>query len=65
MTTWMAPTPPGPEVTHVRDPRGVVWRHDGDGLWWGDLGHGYEQHRTWWELLSRGELVNVTGEVSQ
>lgn len=60
---WAAPVPPGPEVTHVRDRHGVVWRRDDD-LFWADLGGGYEQHRTWWELLARGPLTNATGEVA-
>jgi len=39
--TFTMDAPPGPEVTHVRDDLGVVWRHE-HGLWWGDIGHGYE-----------------------
>lgn len=59
--SWRAPAEPGPEVTHVYDSRNVVWRREG-GLWWADIGHGYEVHRTWWELLSRGTLTNVSRE---
>lgn len=56
---WEAPGPPGADVTHVRDRRGVVWRREA-GVWWGDVGHGYDTPRTWWELLARGPLTEVT-----
>lgn len=59
--TWSAPTAPGDEVTHVRDRHGVVWLHDGP-IWWGDIGHGYADHRQWHELLGRGELTDVSEE---
>lgn len=65
--TWTAPEPPGPEVTHVRDRNGVLWRHE-DGFWWGHIGHTgedgtpYEDYRKWWEILPRGPLTDATGE---
>lgn len=55
MSAWVLPDLPGPEVTALVDRWGVRWRRDGD-LWWGDIGHGYEVHRTWPELLGRGPL---------
>lgn len=59
--TWSADPEPGPEVTRVRDARGVVWRQDA-GVWWADIGHGYEVYREWSHLLTRGPLADVTGE---
>jgi hypothetical protein len=56
VTTWTAPPEPGPDVTVVRDRRGVCWRRDA-GLWWADIGHGYEVYRTWPEILTRGPLT--------
>ena len=61
--TWCAPADPGPEVQAVRDNRGVLWTR-GDGLWWGDIGHGYDDHRTWAQILARGPLVDATGEAA-
>ncbi|HKT03402.1 MAG TPA: hypothetical protein VJT31_28065 [Rugosimonospora sp.] len=59
--TWSMDGPPGPEVTAVRDRFGVRWRRDGD-LWWGDIGHGYEDYRQWHEVLSRGPLTDASGD---
>jgi hypothetical protein len=67
---WSMPDQPGPEVTAVRDRLGVRWRRDDD-LWWGDIGHtvsvgdedhGYEDYRTWSEVLARGPLTDASGE---
>jgi hypothetical protein len=58
---------PSPEVTHVRDRIGVVWRRDGD-LWWGNIGHTgedgspYEDFRQWHDIARRGPLTDATGE---
>jgi hypothetical protein len=60
-TTWSMDPEPGPEVAAVRDRFGVRWRRDG-GLWWGDIGHDYEDYRTWGEILGRGPLTDATGE---
>lgn len=59
--TWSMSAEPGPEVTAVQDRFGVVWRRE-DGFWWADIGHGYEVHRTWPAVLSRGPLTDATGE---
>ncbi len=59
--TFSADPEPGPEVTHVRDRHGVTWRH-GDDLWWADIGKGYEDFRTWWDILRRGPLIDATEE---
>lgn len=59
---WEAPAEPDHDVTHVRDRVGKVWYRDA-GVWWADLGAGYDTHRTWWELLARGPLTDATGEV--
>lgn len=59
--TWSIDPAPGPEVTHVRDAHSVKWRHDDD-LWWADIGHGYEVHRTWPEVLARGPLTDASDE---
>jgi hypothetical protein len=59
--TWSAPAEPGPEVTTVRDRLGVRWRRDA-GLWWGDIGHGYEDYRTWNDILGRGPLTDASKE---
>jgi len=59
VTTWSAPAEPGPEVTAVRDRLNVHWRREA-GWWWGDIGHGYDDHRTWIELLKRGPLSDMT-----
>jgi hypothetical protein len=59
--SWSAPDAPGPEVKAVRDRRGVRWCRDDD-LWWGEVGHGYQVHRTWWELLARGPLTEASNE---
>lgn len=68
-TEWAAITPlmvpesePGPDVTHVRDTCGVVWRRQ-DGVWWADIGHGYEVYRQWHDLLRRGTLSDASGDV--
>jgi hypothetical protein len=61
VTTWSAPETPGPEVTAVRDRHGVIWHHDVE-VWWGDIGHGYDDHRTWNELLARGPLTDASEE---
>lgn len=61
MTTWTAPAEPGPNVFAVRDRHGVIW-HREDGLWWGDIGHGYDDHRTWTEILHRSPLTDATGD---
>ena len=59
--TWRMDPEPGPEVTAVRDAHGVTWRRE-DTLWWGNIGHGYEDHRQWHELLARGPLTDASGE---
>jgi hypothetical protein len=28
-------------------------------LWWGDIGHGYEDYRTWPEILARGPRTDA------
>jgi hypothetical protein len=61
VTTWTSPAEPGSEVTAVRDRHGVRWHHDA-GLWWGDIGHGYEDYRTWAEILGRGPLTDASAE---
>jgi hypothetical protein len=58
---WPAVEEPGPEVTAVRDQLGVRWRRDA-GLWWGNIGHGYEDHRTWLDILGRGPLIDATND---
>jgi hypothetical protein len=60
-TVWEMPAEPGPEVTAVRDRLGVRWRREDD-LWWADIGHGYEVHRTWPEVLTRGPLTDASNE---
>jgi hypothetical protein len=62
---WSAPEPPPGSVTAVRDRYGVPWTRDpGDPVrWWGNIGHDYDQHRTWWELLARGPLNDASGDV--
>lgn len=60
-TGWSGDPEPGDEVTHVRDRVGKVWRREA-GVWWADLGAGYETHRTWWELLVRNPLTDATGD---
>jgi hypothetical protein len=52
---------PGPEVTHVRDARGVKWRR-GDGGWWGDIGHGYDDFHQWPEVVARGPVTDASDE---
>jgi hypothetical protein len=64
MTTWSAPEAPGPEVTAVRDRHGVRWHRDA-GLWWGDIGHGYDDYRSWSEIVHRGPLTDASGEADQ
>jgi hypothetical protein len=32
---------------------------------WGDIGHGYDDYRTWAEVLGRGPLTDATGEADQ
>jgi len=64
VTTWTMPNEPGFEVSHVRDRFKVVWRRADDGFWWGDMGHGYEKNKRWHELLPRGPLTDMTGEVA-
>jgi hypothetical protein len=59
--TWSAPAEPGPEVTAVRDRLGVRWHRQG-ALWWGDIGHGYEDYRTWMQILGRGPLTDASRE---
>lgn len=67
MSTWTAPTDPGPEVTAVRDRHGVRWQRDA-GVWWGYIGHTgedgkpYDDYRTWNEILGRGPLTDATNE---
>lgn len=62
-TEWAATaSEPGPDVTHVRDTHGVVWRSQ-DGVWWADIGHGYEVYRQWHDLLRRGPLSDASGGV--
>ena len=64
---WSAPEPPPGSVTRVRDRYSVAWTRDtGDpALWWGNIGHDYDQYRSWWQLLSRGPLTDATGEVGR
>jgi hypothetical protein len=45
----------------VRDRLGVRWRRE-HGLWWDDIGHGYEDYRKWPEILARGPLTDASGE---
>jgi hypothetical protein len=59
--SWSMDPEPGPEVTHVRDAHGVLWRHDDSG-WWGDIGHGYDDFRQWHEVLRRGPLTDASSE---
>src|SRR5258706_12929322 len=61
--SWEMPPEPGPEVSAVRDRRGVRWRRE-DIWWWADIGHGYEVNRTWPEVLARGPLTDASGEES-
>lgn len=65
--TWTMDAPPGLEVTAVRDEHGVLWRRDPGipDLWWGDIGHGYDDSRQWHELLRRGTLVDASGEAAK
>jgi hypothetical protein len=61
MQTWEMPAEPGAEVTAVRDRLDVRWRREDD-LWWADIDHGYEVHRNWPEVLSRGPLTDASNE---
>jgi hypothetical protein len=31
-------------------------------MWWGDIGHGYEDHRQWHEVLRRRPLTDASAE---
>jgi hypothetical protein len=42
-----------------RDQYGVTWTPR-DGVWWGDIGHGYEDYRQWHELSQRGPFEVVS-----
>lgn len=55
---WTLPAPPDASVRFLCDRLGKRWRRDDTlGLWWGDIGHGYEDYKTWPELLARGPLT--------
>jgi hypothetical protein len=53
---WTLPVPPDASVTAVIDRYRVRWRLE-SGVWWGDVGHGYNDYKTWPELLARGPLT--------
>jgi len=61
VTTWTAQPEPDPKVAAVRDRHGVRWRRDA-GPWWGDIGHDYEDYRTWTEILARGPLTDASAD---
>jgi hypothetical protein len=55
---WAAPEEPADGLPR-QDRYGVVWTPR-DGVWWGDVGHGYEDYRQWRELPIRGPLKVVS-----
>jgi hypothetical protein len=59
VTTWTLPDPPPLDVTEVVDRLDKTWRRDetDPDLWWGDVGHGYDDPRQWHELLRRGPIT--------
>jgi hypothetical protein len=60
--TWAIPDEPGPEVTAVRDCRGVTWTRDDRDFWISDSGYTGPDHRYWrWhQVLGFAPLTDVT-----
>lgn len=59
MTVWILPDPPDGDTTVVFDRSGTPWQRD-DGnpdLWWGNVGHTYDDVRSWPDLLRRGPIT--------